>query len=52
MPDSVTKIGACSRGWAWFDADVGPMDVYRGYDSGFRYATWQQVPRTIATRAA
>jgi hypothetical protein len=20
------------------------MDVYRGYDSGFRYATWQQIP--------
>jgi hypothetical protein len=48
MPDSVTKIGAWSRDWTWFDANVGPMDVYRGYDSGFRYATWQQVPRHIA----
>jgi len=45
---SVTKIGAWSRDWTWFDAAVGPVDVYRGYDSGFHYPTWQQVPRSLA----
>jgi hypothetical protein len=42
---SQTKIGAWTQygSWAAFDAAVGPVDVYRGYDSGFR-ATWQQVP--------
>src|SRR3954451_1800202 len=45
---SVTKIGAWSRDWTWFDANVGPVDVYRGYDGGFHYATWQQVPRSLA----
>ncbi len=45
-PTSVTKIGAWSQygNWTAFDQGAGPMDVYRGYDSGFRYATWQQVP--------
>jgi hypothetical protein len=45
---SVTKIGAWSRDWSWFDANVGPVDVYRGYDGGFHYPTWQQVPRSLA----
>jgi hypothetical protein len=45
---SVTKIGAWSRDWTWFDANVGPVDVYRGYDGGFHYPTWQQVPRSLA----
>ena len=45
-PTSVTKIGAWSQfgSWTAFDAGAGQMDVYRGYDSGFRYATWSQVP--------
>jgi hypothetical protein len=45
---SVTKVGAWSKDWKWFDAAVGPMDVYRGYDNGFHYPTWQQVPRALA----
>jgi hypothetical protein len=45
---SVTKVGAWSKDWTWFDAAVGPVDVYRGYDSGFHYPTWQQVPAAIA----
>jgi hypothetical protein len=45
---SVTKVGAWSRDWKWFDAAVGPVDVYRGYDGGFHYPTWQQVPRSLA----
>lgn len=43
-----TKIGAWSRNWAAFDAAVGPVEVYRGYDNGFRFPTWQQVPRNLA----
>ena len=43
---STTKIGGWSQfgSWTAFDAGAGQMDGYRGYDSGFRYATWQQVP--------
>lgn len=45
-PTSTTKIGAWSQygNWTAFDAGAGPMDVYRGYDNGFRYPTWQQIP--------
>ena len=45
-PTSTTKIGAWSQfgNWTAFDQGAGPMDVYRGYDSGFQYPTWQQVP--------
>ena len=45
---STTKVGAWSKDWKWFDAAVGPVDVYRGYDGGFHYPTWQQVPRAFA----
>jgi hypothetical protein len=45
---SVTKIGAWSKNWAWFDAAVGRMDVYRGYDGGFHYPTWDKVPANLA----
>ena len=44
VSNSPTLIGAWSRDWAWFDAAIGPVQVYRGYDNGFHYATWQQVP--------
>src|SRR4051812_39793147 len=44
---STTKIGAWSKDWGWFDQAIGPVDVYRGYDSGFNYPTWQDVPRPI-----
>jgi hypothetical protein len=47
-PTSVTKVGAWSRDWKWFDQAVGPVDVYRGYDAGFNFSTWQQ---TVAYRA-
>jgi hypothetical protein len=45
-PTSVTKIGAWSQfgNWTAFNAGAGQMDVYRGYDSGFNYPTWQQIP--------
>jgi hypothetical protein len=45
-PTSVTKIGAWSQfgSWTAFNAGAGQMDVYRGYDNGFNYATWAQVP--------
>lgn len=39
---SGTLVGAYSRDWSWFDANVGPMQVYRGYDTGFHFATWGQ----------
>ena len=45
-PTSQTKIGAWSQygNWTAFDAAVGPVDVYRGYDSGFNHPTWDQIP--------
>ena len=45
---SATKVGAWSRDWGWFDKAVGPVDVYRGYDGGFNFPTWQ---RTAAYQA-
>lgn len=45
---SVVKIGAWSRDWTWFNANVGAVDVYRGYDGGFHYPTWQQVPIALS----
>ncbi|MCW2636076.1 MAG: hypothetical protein JWQ99_2443 [Blastococcus sp.] len=47
-PTSVTKVGAWSKDWKWFDAAVGAVDVYRGYDSGFNYPTWQDVPPSLS----
>jgi hypothetical protein len=38
---SATKVGAWSIDWPWFDRAVGPVDVYRGYDSGFSFSLWQ-----------
>ena len=45
-PTSTTKIGGWSQhgNWTAFNAGAGQMDVYRGYDSGFRYATWNAIP--------
>ena len=47
-PGSPTLIGASSRDWAWFDRAVGPQQVYRGFDGGFHYSTWSQVPYKLA----
>ncbi len=35
-------VGATSRDWTWFDAAVGPTQIYRNFDAGFHYATWTQ----------
>ncbi len=37
-------IGASSSDWTWFDNNVGPMQIYRNFDSGFSYPTWQETP--------
>lgn len=40
-----TLVGAASSDWKWFDAAVGPMQIYRVFDvGGFHYATWQDTP--------
>ncbi|MFL6128120.1 MAG: hypothetical protein ACJ73E_03535 [Mycobacteriales bacterium] len=49
---SATKVGAWSRDWRWFDQAVGPVDVYRGYDAGFHFPTWQQTAAYLAHPAA
>ncbi len=33
-------VGATSKDWTWFDAAVGPAEIYRNFDSGFHYPTW------------
>jgi hypothetical protein len=38
---STTLVGADSSDWKWFDAAVGPVQIYRAFDGGFHYATWQ-----------
>lgn len=40
--NSDMPVGAASKDWKWFDAAVGPAEIYRHFDSGFRYATWNQ----------
>ncbi|MER7073058.1 hypothetical protein [Terrabacter sp. NPDC000476] len=35
------RVGAHSTDYAWFDSAVGPMQMYRDFDTGFSYATWQ-----------
>jgi len=47
-PGTPTLIGASSRDWAWFDRAVGPQQVYRGFDGGFHYSTWSQVPYKLS----
>jgi hypothetical protein len=42
---SSTLVGAASANWPWFDAAVGPVQIYRDFDvGGFHYATWQDTP--------
>ena len=41
---SPTVIGAASASWSAFDAAVGPVGIYRDFDSGFGYPTWQDTP--------
>lgn len=35
-------IGAASHDWSWFDNAIGPLPIYRVFDTGFNYATWQK----------
>ncbi|MEP6665784.1 MAG: hypothetical protein ABJA81_04990 [Nocardioidaceae bacterium] len=37
-------LGATSSNWTWFDNAVGPQQIYRNFDQGFNYATWQDTP--------
>lgn len=37
-----TLVGAWSKSWSWFDAAVGPVHIYRGYDPAFAFATWPE----------
>ncbi|WP_404348632.1 hypothetical protein LG324_13395 [Phycicoccus jejuensis] len=43
-PTDRLLLGAASSSWPWFDAAVGPVDMYREFDSGFGYARWQDTP--------
>jgi hypothetical protein len=42
IPPYNSLIGAASTDWTWFNASVGPVQIYRDFDSGFQYPTWQQ----------
>lgn len=37
-------LGGWSRDYPWYNANVGPVQIYRTYDTGFQYPTWQQTP--------
>jgi hypothetical protein len=37
-------VGANSKDWTWFDSAIGTVPIYRVFDAGFHYATWQQTP--------
>jgi hypothetical protein len=36
-----TLIGAASNDWTWLDQAVGPVQIYRVFDGGFHFNTWQ-----------
>jgi hypothetical protein len=38
---TTTLVGAASGDWPWFDQAVGPVQIYRVFDGGFHFATWQ-----------
>jgi hypothetical protein len=35
-------LGGWSADYAWYDANIGPAKIYRTYDDGWTFATWQQ----------
>jgi hypothetical protein len=36
-------VGAAAHDWLWFDSAIGPLPIYRIFDTGgFHYDTWQQ----------
>jgi len=35
-------LGGWSKSWSWYRATMGPVDIYRYYDSGWHFATYQQ----------
>ncbi|MGB9378842.1 MAG: hypothetical protein WCB04_15165 [Mycobacteriales bacterium] len=37
---STTMLGGWSKNWKWYDPNIGPVQIYRGYDAGFNFATW------------
>ncbi|WP_239111856.1 PKD domain-containing protein [Phycicoccus sonneratiae] len=47
-PSQRLLLGAASSSWPWFDPAIGPVDVYREFDSGFGYARWQDTPAYLA----
>ncbi|MDQ6873495.1 MAG: hypothetical protein M3042_00315, partial [Actinomycetota bacterium] len=38
---TTTLLGGWSKSWSWYDANVGPVQIYRGYDTGWHFARWQ-----------
>jgi hypothetical protein len=42
IPPFPSLIGGATTDWTWFDAHVGPLQIYRDYDAAFHYSTWQQ----------
>lgn len=42
------KVGAVSANWSWTDAALGPVGVYRSFDRGFSFATWQETKAYLA----
>lgn len=35
-------LGGWSKAWPWYRANIGPVDIYRYYDSGWHFDTYQQ----------
>ncbi len=38
---SPTMVGGWSEDQAWFNANIGPLEIYRGFSSGFK-SSWSQ----------
>ena len=39
---ATTRVGAASTDWPWLDSAIGQVQIYRDFDQGFSYTTWQR----------
>ncbi len=37
-------LGGWSADWPWYQANIGPVQIHRVYDTGWHYSTFQQTP--------
>jgi hypothetical protein len=43
-PPPKPLLGGYAPDWAWYTANIGPVQIHRVYDMGWHYSTFQQTP--------